>query len=109
MTLTDEEIENEPQHVTYIDELLWALEDTECQVSDGIEDWLESLKDKFIPSMSFVYHAGSGTYFGAGDGAFIIDLEGLAKSDYYVDDDLDGYRWEQLEPHARPVVDCLKG
>ena len=52
-----------------------------------------------------IYHAGSGTYFGVEDDAFIIDLEELAKSDYYVDDDLDGYRWEQLEPYARPVLE----
>ena len=60
--LTDEEIENEPQHVTYIDELLWLLEDArrvaygEADVSvlkevidgmsDGIPEWLESLKDE---------------------------------------------------------------
>ena len=57
---TNEEIENEPQHVTYIDELLWLLEDArriayeEAYVSilrpiidgmsDGIPEWLESLK-----------------------------------------------------------------
>ena len=57
---TNEEIENEPQHVTYIDELLWLLEDArrvaygEVNVSvlkevidgmsDGIPEWLESLK-----------------------------------------------------------------
>ena len=57
---TNEEIENEPQHVTYIDELLWLLEDArrvaygEANVSvlkevidgmsDGIPEWLESLK-----------------------------------------------------------------
>ena len=52
-----------------------------------------------------IYHAGSGTYFGVEDDAFIIDLEELRKSDYYVDDDLDGYRWEQLEPYARPVLE----
>ncbi len=52
-----------------------------------------------------VYHAGTGTFFGADDDAFIIDLEELAKCDYYVDDDLDGYSWEQLEPHARPVLE----
>ena len=55
-----------------------------------------------------IYHAGSGTYFGVEDDAFIIDLEELAKSDYYVDDDLDGYRWEQLEPHARPVLEIIE-
>jgi hypothetical protein len=60
MTLTDEEIENEPQHVTYIDELLWLLEDARrvanreadfevlkiviAEMSDGIPEWLESLK-----------------------------------------------------------------
>ena len=86
MTLTDEEIESEPQHVTYIDELLWLLEDFSSenieQMSDGIPEWLESLKDKFIPSMSFVYHAGTGTFFGADDDAFIIDLEGLATVSY---------------------------
>jgi len=58
---TDKEIENEAQHVTYIDELLWLLEDArrvaygEANVSvffkevidgmsDGIPEWLESLK-----------------------------------------------------------------
>ncbi len=130
---TNEEIENEPQHITYIDELLWLLEDARRvaygeanvsvlkevidEMSDGIPEWLESLKDKLRTrmtfrgsktGMSFVYHAGSGTYFGAEDDAFIIDLEGLRQSDYYVDDDLDWYRWEQLEPHARPVIDYLK-
>lgn len=55
-----------------------------------------------------IYHAGSGTYFGVEDDAFIIDLEELAKCDYYVDDDLDGYRWEQLEPHARPVLEIIE-
>ena len=59
---TNEEIENEPQHVTYIDELLWLLEDArrvaygEADVSvlaevidgmsDGIPDWLEKQKRK---------------------------------------------------------------
>ncbi len=57
---TNEEIENEPQHVTYIDELLWLLEDARRVaygaayaymlkevidgMSDGIPEWLESLK-----------------------------------------------------------------
>jgi hypothetical protein len=59
---TNEEIEREPQHVTYIDELLWLLEDArrvaygEADVSvlaevidgmsDGIPDWLEKQKRK---------------------------------------------------------------
>lgn len=42
------EIENEPEHVTYIDELLWLLEDYSAenieQMSDCIPEWLESLK-----------------------------------------------------------------
>ena len=46
--MTDREwwewVENEPQHVTYIDELLCVLEETTFEVSHGIEDWLESLK-----------------------------------------------------------------
>jgi len=53
-------IENEPQHHTYIDELLWLLEDARRvanreadfevlkmvidEMSDGIPEWLESLK-----------------------------------------------------------------
>ena len=58
---TDKEIENEAQHVTYIDELLWLLEDARRvaygeanvsvffkevinEMSDGIPTWLESLK-----------------------------------------------------------------
>ena len=58
--IRDEKIENEPQHHTYVDELLWLLED--CRriayeeayvsilrpiidgMSDGIPEWLESLK-----------------------------------------------------------------
>ena len=50
---TDEDIENEPQHVTYIDELLWLLEEAERvgglehvinSLSDGIAEWLEKNK-----------------------------------------------------------------
>ena len=59
---TNEDIEREPHHVTYIDELLWLLEDArrvaygEADVSvlaevidgmsDGIPDWLEKQKRK---------------------------------------------------------------
>lgn len=49
---TDEEwdlmVENEPQHVTYIDELLCVLEETTFEVSHGIEDWLENLKEVLL-------------------------------------------------------------
>ena len=65
---TDEEwnlmVENEPQHVTYIDEILWLLEDSrrvahgcadievlqQCieNMSDGIVDWLENLKEVLL-------------------------------------------------------------
>ena len=55
-------IENEPQHHTYIDELLWLLEDARRvanreadfevlkmvidEMSDGIPEWLEKQKRK---------------------------------------------------------------
>jgi hypothetical protein len=57
---TCEQIKDEPQHVKYIDELLWLLEDARRvanreadfevlkmvinEMSDGIPEWLESLK-----------------------------------------------------------------
>ena len=60
LTLYKTKIENEPQHHTYIDELLWLLEDARRvanreadfevlkmvidEMSDGIPTWLESLK-----------------------------------------------------------------
>ena len=58
---TNEEIENESQPIKYIDELLWLLEDARRvaygeadvsvlkgvidEMSDGIPEWLESLKE----------------------------------------------------------------
>jgi len=61
----DEAIENEPQHVTYIDELLWLLEEAERvgglehvinSMSDGIVDWLE--KNKRYPPLIEVWSEG---------------------------------------------------
>ena len=65
--------------------------------------------------MAYVYHAGSQTYFNVNDDVFIIDLESVGVPEHHKDfcacdtpHDLDGYLWEELEPHARPLVDCLK-
>ena len=50
-----------------------------------------------------IYHAGTGTYFGAEDEAFIIDLDKLP-DDF---DDLNELDWDIVEPHAIPVVDYI--
>tara|TARA_B100000287_G_C20533754_1_gene741932 strand:- start:715 stop:1044 length:330 start_codon:yes stop_codon:yes gene_type:complete len=45
-----------------------------------------------------VYHRGTKTDFGTDDWAYIIDVESLPTSD------LSLCTWEELEPHARPII-----
>ena len=101
MALTDEEIENEPQHVTYIDELLWLLEEAERgkrlsfakrsiklehvmnSMSDGIADWLEDLKEVLL-CKSPVKEEDISNLHAIRD--MLVDQMDIAVADWHVDE-----------------------
>tara|TARA_R100000458_G_scaffold58105_1_gene65473 strand:+ start:1922 stop:2161 length:240 start_codon:yes stop_codon:yes gene_type:complete len=53
-----------------------------------------------------IYHAGVKEWWTLDDNSFIVRLSNLPEWDED-ETDLQGYSWDELEPHAVPVLDCV--